>query len=385
MIRTPTEAKGGITAEEKSALDKYTKFWIANAMRTDRVDQEKVKAAITSLYVAADLEAPRVIVVPSPRVMVFAGVLAACTLEFRARGLVAGAATDAATNAATNAATDAATDAATYAATYAATDAATNAATDVVTYAATNAATHAAIHLPNKHWYVQLCEEFTNPTLAGRIIKELPNWYKVYQGGNMWSSYPGYLSAMRDVLKLTGLTCWDKYATWEACAIEGGFRYMHKDFCMVSDRPITLKVDAEDRPHCEDGPSHLWSDGWALYYWHGVSIPEEWVTDKASLTAQMALTWENVEQRRVACEIVGWARIIKELDARVIDVDSDPEIGTLLEVDLPDSGKEKFIQVVCGTGRIFCLPVPREMKTALQANAWSYGLDGETYRPEVRT
>ena len=35
----------------------------------------------------------------------------------------------------------------------------------------------------------------------------------------------------------------------------------------------------------------------------------------------------------------------EELDARTIDRDSDPEIGELVEVNLPDAGKERFIRV----------------------------------------
>jgi hypothetical protein len=69
----------------------------------------------------------------------------------------------------------------------------------------------------------------------------------------------------------------------------------------------------------------------------------------------------------------------------VIDEDADEMIGTLLEVDIPDIGKEKFLFVKCGTGRNFALPVPPDMKTALEANAWSYGLKPAEYVPEVRT
>ena len=56
----------------------------------------------------------------------------------------------------------------------------------------------------------------------------------------------------------------------------------------------------------------------------------------------------------------------------MINKDDDDEIGTLLEVDLPDSGKERFLVVTCGTGRKgIALPVPRDMQTALQANSWT--------------
>ena len=93
-----------------------------------------------------------------------------------------------------------------------------------------------------------------------------------------------------------------------------------------------------------------------------------------------------MEQRRAACEIIGWDNILNLLDAKIIDEDKDPMIGTLVEVNIPDIGREKFIRVLCGTGRSFALPVPPEMNTALEANAWTYDLDGDVLRKlEVRT
>lgn len=201
----------------------------------------------------------------------------------------------------------------------------------------------------------------------------------------MWAGYVSYMVTFRDVLGIS-LPEHVNFKFYEDAARHGGFRVMHEEFCIVSDFPEVLKKDEQNRPHCENGPSHRWRDGWSLYHWHGVKIPAEWIEDKNSLTAKTALTWENIEQRRAACEIVGWAKIMEELDAKVIDADGDPEIGTLLEVELPGSGRERFLKVVCGTGREFALPVPREMKTAIQASAWTYGIDElHTYKPEVRT
>ena len=75
-----------------------------------------------------------------------------------------------------------------------------------------------------------------------------------------------------------------------------------------------------------------------------------------------------------------------KLDSVVVDEDGDPEIGTLLEVDLPDIGKEKFLKVLCGTGRTFALPVPPEMKTALEAQSWTWSIDEKDFfKPEIRT
>jgi hypothetical protein len=222
--------------------------------------------------------------------------------------------------------------------------------------------------------------------LAGQEgLEWAKKWTEVYQGGAYWGSYVCYLTAMRDIIGLQ-LPQFEKFTHWEEAAIQGTFRVMGDDFCIVSDFPEVLKVDDQNRPHCQDGPSHRWRDGWSLYHWHGVQVPEEWIMKPGHLTASMAITWENIEQRRAACEILGWAKILKELKAKIIDTDGDPEIGELVEVNLPDIGKEKFLRVLCGTGREFALPVPPEMKTALEAQSWTWDLKPDEFKvPEVRT
>ncbi len=148
---------------------------------------------------------------------------------------------------------------------------------------------------------------------------------------------------------------------------------------------VELHQDEQGRLHNEKGPAIACKEGLNLYYWHGVGIPKRWIIEKWS-SVQEALSWPNIEQRRVACEMIGWANIIKELDAEVIDENPDPEIGTLLEIQLPDSElKDRFLKVRCGTGREFVIPVPPNMRTARGANAWTWGLKPYQYQPEIRT
>ena len=370
IVRTPTKATGGITDAERDAMKKHADLWISRAMRTTPVDVDEITSAVHDLYAAAGLKKPRVVVVPSPLVMAFAYGASAAILWHRKSDI----ATDSATASATYIATRSATDIATRSATHNATDIATRSATDSATLNATYNATAEA---------ASACID-----LAGDLgLACSKRWSSNYQGGAYWAGYESYLSAMRDIIGLR-LPEHEKYAAWERCAIAAPFRVLHEEFCIVSDFPEILKVDDENRPHCETGPSHRWRDGWSLYHWHGVSIPAEWIEDKKSLTAKTALTWPNIEQRRAACEIIGWDRILSEseLKARVIDEDDDPQVGTLVEVSLPDAGRERFLRVVCGTGRRFTLPVPKTVKSAVEAQAWTWGLDtSEFKKPEIRT
>ena len=142
--------------------------------------------------------------------------------------------------------------------------------------------------------------------LAGEDgIEAAGNWWQACERGNMKASSECYYTAMRDVFGLR-LPEHEKYYFWEMAAIHGGFRVMHEEFCIVSDFPEVLKFDGQNRPHCADGPSLRWRDGWSIYHWHGIAVPGEWIMDRASVTPQIAQYWHNVEQRRCACEMIGW-------------------------------------------------------------------------------
>lgn len=170
-----------------------------------------------------------------------------------------------------------------------------------------------------------------------------------------------------------------------AVARAAGWWLPHERVCWISERPTRLMVDEGGALHASCGPALTYPDGWSLHAWRGTLVPRDWIERPETLTPRTALSHPKVEQRRAACEILGWDAVLSSLNARVVQQDPDPTIGQLLEVDLPDIGRERFLRVLCGTGRRFALPVPPGMTTALQANAWTYGLDPISFHPEVRT
>ena len=199
--------------------------------------------------------------------------------------------------------------------------------------------------------------------------------------GPLWASYCSRVTFFRDVCGWQDPIL-EKFAIAERLT-EAGWTWWNSSVFVASDRPLFIHRDADGQLHSETGHAIEYRDGWGFSCWHGVRIPDEWLT--GALTPDRALTWKKVEQRRAACEILGWAMILESLAATTIDVDADPEIGELLEAEIPGSGKERFLRVRCGTGRTFVLPVPRDMKTALEANSWTYGIATYEYKPEVRT
>lgn len=237
------------------------------------------------------------------------------------------------------------------------------------------------------HFYVA-----DSPVHAIKVIQEIdPSMTKsdVFNSfiyGAHDASWLSFYAYWRDVC---GLECCNRLNGLIELAKHCGWASVFEDVVVLQHRPEVIKLDDTNRLHCENGPAIRFRDGFSIYSWHGVRVPRKWIENKENLTAKIALTWENVEQRRAACEILGWVNVLRELKAVTIDEDDDPEIGTLVEVDIPEIGKEKFLKVLCGTGREFALPVPPDMETALQANAWTFGFDNDALndflKPEVRT
>jgi hypothetical protein len=156
----------------------------------------------------------------------------------------------------------------------------------------------------------------------------------------------------------------------------------YEGICFVSEKPVHIKWDDQKRLHSETGSAIEYADGYSLYSWHGTRIPEEWIKNKSKLTPDIALKWENAEQRRCACEIIGWEKLLNDMGAVLIDKDEDDMVGQLYEVDHPAlGGKAKFLRMYCPTGRWFAEPVPPEMKTALESNSWGWDLPKEIYKP----
>jgi hypothetical protein len=206
------------------------------------------------------------------------------------------------------------------------------------------------------------------------------SYYNLY-GGAFWTGWCAVISFYRDVLKLESPVL-ANFQYFETLTKSCGYVWWHEDVLVISDRPQVIRRDQNNRLHSTVGASIVYRDGWELYYVHGVAVPKDWITQKEKLSPETALTWKNVEQRRVAAELIGWDRVLAQVKSRSLGKD---DCGELLEVDLPDAPGSRIVKVVCGTGRTFCLPVPNSMQTAREAVAWSYDLKAEEYVPEVRT
>ena len=209
----------------------------------------------------------------------------------------------------------------------------------------------------------------------------------------MWAYYDAYLSAARDILGLE-LEEHKNYSFWEQASIHGGFRVMHEEFCLVCDFPEVLRVDNQNRPHCEDGPSHRWRDGWSLYHWHGTRVPDHWIESREDLTPEEVLRVDNVEKRAAGCAIIGWERMLDQLPHKIVDSELNPEHGELIEVQLPGTEEpELALKAWCPRNGWIFEGVPRindvdgsQITTVRNAQAWSFQMTADEFDfPQTRT
>jgi hypothetical protein len=389
-----TKKRYELTPEHRAQLEPWRDKWIANAFNTaPYTDEEKARLvkAVHGLYAAANLPPPKhAVFVPSPFVLRFAGGFAAGVWWARKNP----------GSTATHAATDDATDDATRAATYAATHAATRDATDDATRAATYAATDDDL----SRWFVvpgldRMREIAATFGKSDFLLSCASSAWSMWNGGNQWSGWPAFLSFFRHVAKLElDYSKWDHYEVLATA----GLRIMHADFCMISERPTSLTVDEQNRPHNATGPFCRWRDGASLYAIHGVRVPAWLIEEPERLTIAAIESEQNAEVKRVMIERHGLARYVRDAQFAVIDEDKDPlglprrllQRDGMLVVHLINSTLDAD-----GTRREYFVPCEPELRpllpngdvgepqklTALNAVAASYGMRGESYRLAVET
>lgn len=171
---------------------------------------------------------------------------------------------------------------------------------------------------------------------------------------------------VKETEKLEGL--------WEAAVL--GWFWCLDDTAIVVDRPSKILLDENATLHCETGPAMVYSDGWSLYRWHGVKVPEVVIMNPKSITCDMVAKEENQEVRRIMIErfdgakdaAEGISSYIEAASPKVLDTDMSEHNGmrTLLDLGFEDS---YMLCCTCpSTGKTFFLDTPRDVTTCVEAN-----------------
>ncbi|GEM_PF-3455684 len=177
---------------------------------------------------------------------------------------------------------------------------------------------------------------------------------------------------------------------------------------VISERPLVVRLDNEGRLHAEDGPALAWADGFALWVFHGVNVPEHVACDPSRITIAGIDAEPNAEVRRVMIERFGVERLLREGEAELVHEDETgrlwrrwvgprprpPERPRPRYSPAPPPEPERRVVMVevvnstpepDGTFRTYFLRVPPTMRTAREAVAWTFQMEEAEYRPDVET
>jgi hypothetical protein len=166
-------------------------------------------------------------------------------------------------------------------------------------------------------------------------------------------------------VELAGVGCWWPY----------------QEKVVLCRRPTSLRLDGAGRPHAADDPAIAFGDDLRLWAWHGTMVPQR-VVDGRVLDHVRILDEPNAELRRIMLERYGLARFRRTARSQKMHQD---RWGTLWLVPMRRGEPIMTVEVVNATPEpdgTFChyeLRVPPNMRTALQAVAWTFGLSAREY------
>ncbi|RCJ20517.1 hypothetical protein A6770_31370 [Nostoc minutum NIES-26] len=160
----------------------------------------------------------------------------------------------------------------------------------------------------------------------------------------------------------------------------GGMIFPFDGFCFVCAHPTKLSFDNEYLLHAEGEAAIQFADGYSLYSYHGVTLPEKYgQLAPQQWESKWLLEEKNAELRRVLIQGIGYSRIIEELQA--VELDSWQEY-TLLKINSDiDVEPIYLLKMTCpSTQRIHVLRVPPDIKSAQDGICWvNWGIAPEEF------
>jgi hypothetical protein len=152
----------------------------------------------------------------------------------------------------------------------------------------------------------------------------------------------------------------------------------NRDFIMVCERPAKINRNARGQLHSLAEMAIQYPDGWGLYYIDGVRFDYElwYAISTGTLWPEGVFSIRNTEQRRIAYEHMGKAKMASLPNFKVLDESTDNYGHSMRVVSFDVQGfRQPFLYLNChcpSTGREYYLET--KQKTCAAAKAMSFGL-----------
>ncbi len=165
-----------------------------------------------------------------------------------------------------------------------------------------------------------------------------------------------------------------------------------EDFVVMTERPDFIKLNGLGQLHSLDGPAIQYPDGWGFYSIDGTRVPGWIIMESDKITPQTIFKEDNLEIRRVMCEIYGWENLTAEENGfKLLNSCPDAANGSnvLYLYSTPEElfGEVRVNILLCtnatpetdGKIRQFGLVIPEDIKDAREAVAWTFGTTADEY------
>ncbi len=211
--------------------------------------------------------------------------------------------------------------------------------------------------------------------------KRLLTRYSLYVTPEKWANYGSKLDFCISVLN-----CHHNNQNWEVfqalvrhcgCIFSfekasnfGESTIQYKKMVIICERPIQISLDREYRLHAEGKPAIQFADGYSLYSYHGITLPEKYgKVHPTRWQSKWLLKEDNAALRQVLIQGIGYGRICQELQAVELD---NWQAYTLLKIDSTvDVEPVYLLKMICpSSGRIHILRVPPDTTSAKEAIIW---------------
>jgi hypothetical protein len=170
--------------------------------------------------------------------------------------------------------------------------------------------------------------------------QKLEYYYSGYEGTAWYAGWHAYLNFFKEsellpkkiFEKSNNLIALYEANCWDIIYLDG--------LCVVSDMPTKIKRDEQNRLHSEEGSAIEFADGYKLHMYHGIAVPEKWITNPEKLTKKDWSNESNLEKRRVIQELMG-DKFPKKIGSKLISKPSKEfkqkhNLMGLYEVNLPN-------------------------------------------------
>jgi len=203
-----------------------------------------------------------------------------------------------------------------------------------------------------------------------------------------WGSLDAYWIAFYEfphlyIKKIYTDAQWERLLRYDVIARNAFWWYPFEEACFVCDRPSQINVDERFRLHSFSNPAIEFTDGWKLYYIHGVQVRDYVVENPNLITPAKISKQANVEVRRIMLDLYGWDRYLVATKTKPIHQD---EFGTLYHRHINEDEDLVMVRVKdATTDREYFLRVPPTIQTAKEAVAWTFEQDAKDYQPTIET